>query len=137
MIINRLDKKMNREYENKKAKNTSLTACCKAGALRLQRRRQSLRRTGVTGGWIFRIEDLRTYKNVDEIVKQLALEYRPTKIAIVEVPEGTILRKSTVGPQEWTQGEILQGSGIQYELKSTLEDRKFQPVFDNINDFFK
>ncbi|GHT51423.1 hypothetical protein AGMMS49982_08830 [Bacteroidia bacterium] len=41
---------MNREYENKKAKNTSLTACCKAGALRLIRRRQSLRRTGVYRG---------------------------------------------------------------------------------------
>jgi hypothetical protein len=77
--------------------------------------------------WIFRIEDLRAYKTVDELVEKLALSNRPTKIAIVEVPEGTILRKSTVGPQEWTQGEILQGGGIQYELKTTLEERKFQP----------
>jgi hypothetical protein len=33
----------------------------------------------------FRIEDLRAYRNVDDLVEQLALEFPPTKIAIVEV----------------------------------------------------
>ncbi|MDR0834814.1 MAG: hypothetical protein LBN93_11665 [Candidatus Symbiothrix sp.] len=39
MISNNLDIKMNREYENKKSKNTGLTTCSEAGALRLTRRR--------------------------------------------------------------------------------------------------
>ncbi|GHT46287.1 hypothetical protein AGMMS49965_23760 [Bacteroidia bacterium] len=39
MISNNLDIKMNRKYENKKSKNTGLTACSKAVDLRLTRRR--------------------------------------------------------------------------------------------------
>jgi hypothetical protein len=91
----------------------------------------------VTGKWIFRIEDLRAYKNVDELVEKLALPSRPTKIALVEVPEGTILRKSIVGEQEWIQGNKLQGGGIQYELKTNISNNQFQELFNNdINDFF-
>jgi hypothetical protein len=91
----------------------------------------------ITGKWIFRIEDLRAYKNVDELVEKLALPSRPTKIAIVEVPEGTVLRKSIVGEQEWIQGTKLQGGGIQYELKTNINNNQFQELFNDINDFFQ
>ena len=90
-----------------------------------------------TGKWLFRIEDLRAYKNVDELVEGLALPSKPTKIALVEVPEGTMFRKSIVGEQEWVQGKILQGGGTQYELLENINIESFQPLFNNINDFFK
>jgi hypothetical protein len=92
--------------------------------------------SAITGRWIFRIEDLRAYKNVDELVEKMALPSRPTKIAIVEVPAGTMLRKSIVGEQEWVQGKVLQGGGIQYELKTTVSNEQFKYLFE-INVFFK
>ena len=89
------------------------------------------------GKWLFRIEDLRAYKNVDELVEGLALPSRPTKVALVEVPEGTMLRKTIVGEQEWVQGKVLKGGGTQYELLENINIESFQPLFNNINDFFK
>jgi hypothetical protein len=47
------------------------------------------------------------------------------------------LRKSTVGAQEWTQGKILQGGGIQYELQMIIDSNKFQELFNSFDDFFK
>ena len=80
---------------------------------------------------------MRAYKNVDELVEKLALPSRPTKVAIVEVPENTVLRKSIAGQQEWEQGKILQGGGTQYELMQNIDKNCFQSLYDNINDFFK
>jgi hypothetical protein len=72
---------------------------------------------------------------VDEIVEKLALQNRPTKIAIVEVPEGTMLRKSIAGEQEWVQGKVLQGGGTQYEIFNRDNDW-FQPL-GSMNELFK
>jgi hypothetical protein len=58
-------------------------------------------------------KDLRAYKNVDEIVEKLALQNRPTKIVIVEVPSGTALRKSIVGPQTWGTKPPLAWHSVQ------------------------
>lgn len=47
---------------------------------------------------------------------------KPNKIALVEVPEGTMLRKSTAGEQVWKRSHdnmndlIQRGGGIQYEI---------------------
>ncbi|MDR2886645.1 MAG: hypothetical protein LBV26_01375, partial [Bacteroidales bacterium] len=87
--------------------------------------------------WIFRIEDLRTYKNVDELVEKLALPGRPTEIAIVEVPAGTTIRKSIVGAQNWGNGVNRLGGGIQYEIKSGFKEEWFRPLYNDINEFFK
>jgi len=91
----------------------------------------------IVGSWILRIEDLRRYRNVDELIESLALPSRPTRIALVEVPEGTIIRKSTAAAQEWTQGQVLRGGGAQYELRTTLNRGQFQELYNNIDDFFK
>jgi hypothetical protein len=85
--------------------------------------------------WIFRIEDLRQYKNVDEIVEKLALPSKPTKVGLVELPEGVKLRKSEAGPQN--NGTTPQGGGIQYEIIGDRNNEWFKPLFDNIDDFFK
>jgi hypothetical protein len=87
--------------------------------------------------WVFRIEDLRQYKNVDEIVEALALPSKPTKIGLAELPEGTNLRKSTAGPQNWANGTAPQGGGFQYEILSSRNNNWFKPLFEDINDFFK
>jgi hypothetical protein len=87
--------------------------------------------------WIFRIEDLRQYKNVDEIVEKLALPSKPTKVGLVELPEGVKLRKSEAGPQNWANGTTPQGGGIQYEIIGDRNNEWFKPLFDNIDDFFK
>lgn len=87
--------------------------------------------------WIFRIEDLRAYGGVDEIVEKLALPGKPTKVGLVELPSGVKLRKSIAGPQNWTNGTTPQGGGIQYEIIGLTNDSWFEPLFDNINDFFK
>ncbi|NOU17148.1 MAG: hypothetical protein HOO91_06270 [Bacteroidales bacterium] len=99
----------------------------------------------IVSKWIFRIEDLRQYKTVDEVLENLAIPYggafgnKPTKIALVEVPAGGQLRKSVAGEQEWKlpNGNILKqtGGGIQYELKN-YNDNMFQPLGD-INELFK
>ncbi|MDR0833930.1 MAG: hypothetical protein LBN93_07100, partial [Candidatus Symbiothrix sp.] len=91
-----------------------------------------------TSYWIFRIEDLRAYKNMDEVAENLALPNKPTKIGLVEIPEGTVLRKSVAGPQPW--GTKPQGGGIQYEIIETPKVEWFKPLFKNdieVEQFFK
>lgn len=90
-----------------------------------------LQRSGV-----FRIEDLRQYGSIDDMVEKLALPNKPNKIGLVELPDGVILRKSYAGPQNWSNGTTPQGGGIQYEIIGNREDNWFRPLFDNINDFF-
>ncbi|MGB4774143.1 MAG: hypothetical protein WBP45_03140 [Daejeonella sp.] len=85
--------------------------------------------------WIFRIEDLRKYKSVEDMTEKLGLPNRPSKIALVEVPAGSILRKSTAGAQEWANGLKQTGGGIQYEVTKPQESW-FQNL-SNIEDFFK
>ena len=70
-----------------------------------------------------------------ELQKTTAFPGHPTKIAIIEVPEGTVLRKSIAGTQEW--GTKPRGGGIQYELQTIINKDQFHTLFDNINDFFK
>jgi len=89
----------------------------------------------ISSRWIFRIEDLRAYKNVDEMMEALALPSRPSKIALVEVPSAATLRKSTAGAQEWANGLKQSGGGIQYEATSYSQEW-FKPL-SNIDDFFK
>jgi hypothetical protein len=47
------------------------------------------------------------------------------------------LRKSIAGQQEWVPGAVLQGGGTQYELMINIDRNSFQPLFDNINNFFR
>jgi hypothetical protein len=93
--------------------------------------------TSTNSSWIFRIEDLRQYGSVDEIIEKLALPSKPTKVGLVELPDGVKLRKSYAGPQNWSNGTKPQGGGIQYEIIGLTNDNWFKPLFDNINDFFK
>ena len=72
--------------------------------------------TSTNSSWIFRIEDLRQYESVDEIVEKLALPVKPAKVGLVELPEGVKLRKSIAGPQNWANGTTPKGGGIQYEI---------------------
>ena len=92
---------------------------------------------GKASSWVFRIEDLRNYRNVDEIVEKLALPSKPTKVGLVELPQETSLRKSYSGPQMWTNGTSSQGGGIQYEIIGNLKDEWVRPLFNNIDEFFK
>lgn len=85
--------------------------------------------------WIFRIEDLRQYGSVDEIVEKLTLLSKPSKIGLVELPEGVKLRKSYSGSQNWSNGTTPQGGGIQYEIIGKIQGKWFEPLFDNINNF--
>lgn len=93
--------------------------------------------TSTNSSWIFRIEDLRKYKNVDEIVEKLALPNKPAKVGLVELPKNVKLRKSYAGSQSWSNGTTPKGGGIQYEIIGKTKDDWFEPLFDNINDFFK
>jgi hypothetical protein len=61
---------------------------------------------------------------------------RPLKIALVEVPAGSTLRKSTAGAQKWNNGLKQSGGGIQYEIQGTYSKDWFQEL-SNIEDFFK
>lgn len=90
-----------------------------------------------SSSWIFRIEDLKNYKNVDEIIEKLALPGKPTKVGLVELPQGITLRKSYAGHQIWPNGISSQGGGIQYEIIGNLKDEWFRPLFNNIDEFFK
>jgi hypothetical protein len=90
--------------------------------------------------WIFRIEDLRQYSSMDEIMEKLALPSKPNKIALVEVPAGTKLRKSTAGPQVWNNGLKQNGGAIQYEIKGINMRSNpscndwFKPLFETENE---
>jgi hypothetical protein len=90
----------------------------------------------INSEWIFRIEDLRQYKDVNELMEKLALPIKPTRIAIVEVPSGTGLRKSTAGVQEWPNGLKQEGGGVQYQIMGVRSDNWFKDLLE-INDFFK
>jgi hypothetical protein len=85
---------------------------------------------GKASKWIFRIEDLKKYNGIDELVEDLAIPFdkgtvfgtKPSKIALVEVPKGTNLRKSFAGGQIWKRNYdgledlVQKGGGIQYEI---------------------
>jgi hypothetical protein len=34
------------------------------------------------------------------------------------------------------QGKVLRGGGTQYELKTNIAENQFQPLFNDINEFF-
>ena len=98
----------------------------------------------IASKWVFRIEDLRKYKSVDEILENLAIPYggvfgnKPTKIGLVEVPITGKLRKSIAGPQEWKLPTSIikqNGGGVQYELLN-YDNGWFKPLGD-INELFK
>ncbi|WP_158522853.1 fibronectin type III domain-containing protein [Geofilum rhodophaeum] len=102
------------------------------------------------GEWIIRIEDLKKYDSIDDIIEELAIPYsggfgeKPTKVALVEVPKGTIIRKSTAGFQEWSHVSpalIQEGGAIQYQIVgfdsgNPMYDAWFKPVgeFERLND---
>jgi hypothetical protein len=65
------------------------------------------------------------------------LPNKPQKVWLVELPKGVKLRKSVAGPQEWANGTKPKGNGIQYEIIGKTKDDWFEPLLDNINDFFK
>lgn len=90
----------------------------------------------VNRSWVFRIEDLRQYKNVEEIMEKLALPTKPKRITLVEVPENSVLRKSFAGEQEWSNGLKQTGGGIQYEILGTRNDNWYKDLI-KINEFFK
>jgi len=68
--------------------------------------------SSTNSSWIFRIEDLRKHGSVDEIVEKLALPGKPTKVGLVELPEGLKLRKSVAGLQNWANGTTPAGASI-------------------------
>ena len=88
----------------------------------------------VLGGWI---EDLRKYKNVDEIVEKLALRNSPTKVGLVELPKGVKLRKSVAGSQEWPNGTKPKRGGIQYEIIGERNNNWFSKESLDLEAFFK
>ena len=69
------------------------------------------------------------------MMEALALPSRPSKIALVEIPDGSTLRKSTAGAQEWADGLKQSGGGIQYEV--TNPQRSWFQELSTIEDFFK
>ena len=93
--------------------------------------------TSTNSSWVFRIEDLRKYKNVDEIVEKLALPNKPTKVGLVELPKNMKLRKSYAGPQNWTNGTSPKGGGIQYEIIGNRDNNWFSEESLNLETFFK
>jgi hypothetical protein len=104
--------------------------------------------------WIFRIEDLKKYKNIDELINDLAIPYDngtvfgtiPSKITIVEVPEGTMLRKTIAGEQNWGRSYdnldnlIQKGGGTQYEIlnfNNLPSQQEWFKEVGSINELFK
>ncbi|MDR0833932.1 MAG: hypothetical protein LBN93_07110 [Candidatus Symbiothrix sp.] len=65
---------------------------------------------------------------------------KPTKVALIEVPANTTLRKSVAGSQKWDlgSGSTLDqiGGGIQYEIISPHKAEWFETVFDDVNKLF-
>ena len=66
-------------------------------------------------------------------MEKLALPSKPTKIALIEVPAGTNLRKSVAGPQMWSNGLKQDGGATQYEIMGTLQEDWFKPLFETEN----
>ncbi|WP_411029861.1 hypothetical protein [Spongiimicrobium sp. 3-5] len=57
----------------------------------------------------------------------------PTRIAIVEVPKSTGLRKSIAGSQEWPNGLKQIGGAIQFEIRNIdlrTKENWFRPMGD-------
>lgn len=92
----------------------------------------------VNRSWVFRIEDLRKYRDVDELMEKLALPIKPKRIALVELPPTTKLRKSIAGSQEWLSGLKQVGGGVQYEIltKGNPPRNWFEDLLD-IDEFLK
>jgi len=69
--------------------------------------------------WLIAIDDFRKYSGKAELIDELALPVNPTEISIVKIPEGTIIRKSVAGYQQWPGMPYQNGGGVQYEILNT------------------
>jgi hypothetical protein len=69
--------------------------------------------------WVINIDDFNTHVNkggsLDELTDLLAIEKKPTKISLVEVPANKTIRKSVAAPQNWS-GKLQKGGFTQYQI---------------------
>ena len=78
-----------------------------------------------TGRWMLSLEEFRTLKSTEDLVKKTALPLidnsgkivYPDKLTLVRVPKGTTIRKSIARPQDWGGQGHLPGGAIQYEIR--------------------
>ena len=78
-----------------------------------------------TGRWMLSLEEFRTLKSTEDLVKKTALPLidnsgkivYPDKLTLVRVPKGTTIRKSIARPQDWGGQGYLPGGAIQYEIR--------------------
>ena len=78
-----------------------------------------------TGRWMLSLEEFRTLKSTEDLVKKTALPLIDNsgkivytdKLTLVRVPKGTTIRKSIARPQDWGGQGHLPGGAIQYEIR--------------------
>ncbi|MFK8264885.1 hypothetical protein [Capnocytophaga cynodegmi] len=78
-----------------------------------------------TGRWMLSLEEFRTLKSTEDLVKKTALPLidnsgkiiYPDKLTLVRVPKGTTIRRSIARPQDWGGQGHLPGGAIQYEIR--------------------
>jgi len=103
---------------------------------------------GKISTWVFRLEDLRKYNDVDKLLETLALPHgkpfgiKPDKIALVEIPKGIKMKKSVASSQVWKlENGILKqsGGGTQYEIQgfgNKPPEEWFEKI-NSLNELFK